>query len=276
LLTPLLLMIGCLLTALALLAGWAQWQLLDNDAWAGTSAKLLDREEIRDRVAVYLVDELERSSPASIPAGGRNLLVERVSDELDSSRSKRVWRAANREAHRELVRLIEDDSASSSDVVTLDLRPLIRTLSRTLEIPVPPLGQDTAQMHVVAGDQVRAAREGVDQLQRVAAVLLIAAPLVLFLAVAAATGWRRRAAAGAGIAVALAGGIVLLARALVGAQVVEALTANEADRDAVGAAWSAGTSGLAWAAGAAIVVGLVVAVAANVAGRASADRGRFL
>jgi len=60
LLTPLLLVISCLLTALALLAGWAQWQLLDNDAWAGTSAKLLDREEIRDRVAVYLVDELRR------------------------------------------------------------------------------------------------------------------------------------------------------------------------------------------------------------------------
>ena len=279
-LTPLLLMIGCLLTALALLAGWAQWQLLDNDAWAGTSAKLLDREEIRDRVAVYLVDELRRADGGAVPAALSGALEDRVADELDSSRSKRVWRAANREAHRELVRLIEDDDATQGDVVTLDLRSLIRTVARELRIPLPPVPAGTARLEVVAGNEVRGAREAADQLQRTAAILLIAAPLVLLLAVLAATGWRRRALAGAGIAVAVAGGIVLLARALVGAHVVEVLTPNEADRDAVGAAWSVGTSGLAWMAGAAVVVGLVVALLANVAARAATDgppaRGRFL
>ena len=257
-----------------MLAGWAQWQLLSGDAWAGTSEKLLEREEIRDRIAVYLVDELQRSSPASVPSGFSGELEGRVADRLASDRSKRIWRAANTEAHRELVRLIEDDGTTRGDLVDLDLRPLIRSVARALNIPLPEIPPGTAQLEVVAGNEVRGAREAVDQLQRTAAVLLIAAPLVLALAVLAATGWRRRALAGAGIAVAVAGGIVLLARALVGAHVVEVLTPSSADRDAVGAAWSVGTSGLAWMAGAAIVVGLAVALGANVAARAASDGAR--
>ena len=231
-------------------------------------------------MAVYLVDELQRADSGAVPSSLSGPLEDRVADELDSRRSKRVWRAANTEAHRELVRLIEDDGASSRDVVTLDLRPLIRAVARALEIPLPAVPAETAQLEVVAGDQVRGARRAADRLQQTAAVLIVLAPLTLLLAVLAATGWRRRALAGAGIAVAVAGAIVLLARALVGAHVVEVLTRGSADRDAVGAAWSVGTSGLAWMAGAAIVVGLVVALAGNVAARAASDdarqRARFL
>jgi hypothetical protein len=118
---------------------------------------------------------------------------------------------------------------------------------------------------------VRGARDAADQLQATAAILLIAAPLILLLAVLAATGWRARAIAGAGVAVAAAGAMVLLTRALVGAHVVDVLTPSGADRDAVAAAWSVGTSKLAWLAGAAIVVGLVAALVASVAARAGED-----
>ena len=257
-LTPLLLVIGTVLTALALLAGWAQWQLLDDGAWAGTSERMLDREELREGLANFLVDEV-RAAGGTLPPKTED----RVADELESERSKRVWRVTTTEAHRELVRLIEDESATEGDVVTLDLRPLLRSVARELSIPLNDLPVGSAQIEVVAGDEVRGGREAANRLQQVAVVLLITAPLVLLLAVAAATGWHRRALAGAGIAVAAAGGIVLLARALVGAHVVRVLTPNEADRDAVAAAWSVGTSTLAWTAGAAIVVGLIVAAAAR-------------
>lgn len=270
--TPLLLVIGSVLTALALLAGWAQWQLLDSGAWAGTSERMLERDEIRDRLAKYLVTEVRAATGGVIPPELGSRLESRVAGELGSSRSKRVWRVTTSEAHRELVRVIEDDEATSGDVVTLDLRPLMRAVARELGLPLTGLPTSSGQIEVVAGNQVRGAREGADQLQRTAGVLLIAAPLVLLLAVLAATGWRLRALAGAGVAIAVSGGLVLLARALVGAHIVEVLTPNSADRDAVGAAWSAGTSVLAWSAGAAIVVGLVVAVAA----RAAAPRERYL
>jgi hypothetical protein len=262
-------------TALALLAGWAQWQLLDNGAWAGTSEKLLERDEIRERLADFLVDEVRGTSGGAIRQEPGEALDDRVADELESDRSKRVWRVVTSEAHLELVRLIEDDKAARGDEVVLDLRPLIRSVARELNIPLGGLSANTAQIEIVAGDEVRGARNAADQLQRTAAVLLIAAPLILLLAVLAATGWRLRALAGAGVAVVAAGGLVLVARALVGAHIVEVLTANSADRDAVGAAWSVGTSLLAWMSGAAIVVGLAVAVGANVAA-GSRERSGYL
>ena len=277
LLTPLLLVIGSVVTALAILAGWAQWQLLDSGAWRDTSDELLQREEIRERVAEYLVGEVSKASGGRLPAQQANRLERAVARELGSARSERVWGAATTEAHRELVRLIEDDGAGSGDVVVLDLRPLIRAVAQEIAVPlgaaVPP---GIGRVEVVAGNQVRGAREGVDQLQRTATVLLVVAPLILLLAVLLARGWRPQALAGAGVAVAVAGAIVLVARALVGAHVVEVLTSSSADQDAAAAAWSVGTGQLAWLAGAAIVGGLVVAVAASIAARAGPSRPAHL
>ena len=267
LLTPLLLIVGSAVTALALLAGWAQWQLLDTDAWRGTSGRLLEREEVRDRVAEYVVGEVRAVAGGSLPPAAGRGLERSVSRTLETARAERAWRAANTAAHRELVRLIEDDESTRGEVVVLDLGPLIRSVSRELGIPPAAVPQNVGEVTIVAGDQVRGAREGADQLRRTAAALIFVAPLILLLAVVLARGWRARALAGAGVAVAAAGAAVLVARALVGAHVVDVLTPTRADRDAAAAAWSVGTSQLAWLAGAAIVGGLVLAAVASVAAR---------
>lgn len=276
LLAPLLLTIGSVVTALAILAGWAQWQLLDSGAWRSTSGDLLEREEIRERVADYLVREVRVASGSSGTPEVEGRLEIAVARELGSARSKRAWRAATTEAHRELVRLIEDDRATRGDIVVLDLRSLTRSVAREIAVPLGPEPPGVGQVTIVAGDQVRGAREGADALQRTAALLLIAAPLILLLGMLAARGWRARAVAGAGVAVAAAGAFVLLARALVGAHVVEVLTSARTDRDAAAAAWSAGTSQLAWIATAAIVGGLLLAIAATVAARAAGPRTEYL
>lgn len=272
LLTPLLLVLGSLLTALALIAGWAQWQLLDTRAWNDTSERLLDRAEIRDRVAVFVVDEVRRASGGSLPPELGTGLVRRVAAELDSSRARRAWRAANTEAHRELVQVIEGGAASTGDVVTLDLDRLIRAVAIELRVPLTVVPQDVGRVTIISGDQVRVVRDATGELERTAAVLLIAAPLILLLAVLAAIGWRMRALARAGIAVAAAGALVLIARALVGAQVADVLTPTRPDREAAEAVWSVGTSLLAYMAIGAIVGGLVVAVVAGLAARPRALR----
>jgi hypothetical protein len=270
LLTPLLLVIGSVVTALAILAGWAQWQLMDTAAFRDTSGKMLERKEIRDRVAEYVVTEVRSASGGALPPALGNRLERAVARRLATSRSERVWRTTTTEAHRELVRMIEDDRASRGDVVVLDLRPLIRSVARELGIPLPIVPASVGQVEIVAGDEVRGVRNAADELHRTATVLLIAAPLILLLAVAAASGWRTQALAGAGVSVAAAGALVLITRALVGAHVVDVLSPRAADRDAAAAAWAVGTSQLAWIAGAAIVVGLIVAVLAGIAGRAGA------
>ena len=258
---------GSVLTALALLAGWAQWQLTDTRQWGDTSEKLIERQEVRDRVAEYVVDELRRASGGAVPSVLGSALENRIAGELESARAKRVWRAATTESHRELVRLIEDSSSSEDDVVVLDLRRLIQAVARELGVPVGVVPAGVGRVTIVAGDQVRGARDNAGRLERAAGVLLIAAPLTLLLAVAVASGWRMRALAGVGVAIALAGVLVLITRALVGANVVAELTASAADEEAGDAAWAAGTSLLATMAGVAIAAGLALALLAGVVGR---------
>jgi hypothetical protein len=74
------------------------------------------------------------------------------------------------------------------------------------------------------------------------------------------------------VAVAVAGVLVLVTRALVGANVVGDLTDSAADRDAAEAAWSAGTSLLATMAGVSIAGGLALALLAGVVGRPARPR----
>jgi hypothetical protein len=275
LLTPLLLVLGSLLTALALLAGWAQWQLLDTRAWNDTSERLLDREEVRDRVASFVVDEVRIASGGTLPPELGAGLERRVAAQLDSARAKRAWRAANTEAHRELVRVIEGDSESTGDVVTLDLDRVVRAVAIELRIPLAIVPQNIGQVTIISGNQVRGVRDAAGGLERTATFLLIAAPLMLALAVLAAAGWRMRALSGVGVAVAAAGAMVLLARALTGAYVVDALTPTRPDREAAEAVWSVGTSLLATMAWAAIIGGLLLALVAGLAAR-SRPRPQYL
>lgn len=267
LLTPVLLAVGAALTALALLAGWAQWQLVDSQAWGDTSQRLLERSEVRDRVSQYVVAEVRKSSGGALTPELGDRLDREVSRQLATPRSERVWRRVTADAHRQLVDLIHNDATGRGDVVVLDLRPLIRSAARDLAVPLPAVPAGVGRVTIVAGDQVRGAREAADRLERTATVLLIAAPLVLLLAIGLARGWRVRALAGAGISIAVGGGLVLVARGLVGAHVVDVLTPSGAGRDAVAAAWSVGTSSLSSLAVGAIVAGLVIAAGASIAAR---------
>ena len=263
---PLLLVVGAALMALALLAGWAQWQLLDADAWDGTSERLLERDEVRDLVAGYVVGEVRGAAGGALPPGVGDGLESRVAGALDEPRPERAWRAATAEAHAELVEVIEDDSGGGGDTVTLDLRRLIGVVAVETGLPFAVVPDGIGEVTIVAGRQARGTREAAGQLDRTATALLIAAPLVLLLAVFAATGWRLRALAAAGIAIAAAGAIVLITRAVVGAHVVDVLTPARSDRDAVGAVWSTGTTTLAYTGAGAIIVGLLIALAAGLAG----------
>ena len=273
LLAPVLLVVGSALTALALLAGWAQWQLTDTRQWGDTSEKLIEREEVRARVAEFVVDEVRAASGGNVPALLGSALEGRIEGELESARAKRVWRAATTESHHELVRLVEDSGSTDGEQVTLDLSRLIAAVAREIGVPLAVVPEGVGRVTIIAGDEVRGARENAGRLERAAAVLLVAAPLVLLMAVAVASGWRRRALAGVGVAVAVAGVLVLVTRALVGADIVSDLAPSATDRDAAEAAWSAGTSLLATMAILAIAAGAALALLAGVVGR---PRERYL
>jgi hypothetical protein len=53
-----LIVVASLLIFLGIFAVWANRQLLNTDNWTDTSTELLENEDIRDQVAIFLVDRL--------------------------------------------------------------------------------------------------------------------------------------------------------------------------------------------------------------------------
>ena len=50
--------LGSVLAFLSVFAIWVERQALDTDDWVSTSGRLLENEEIRTKLADYLVDQL--------------------------------------------------------------------------------------------------------------------------------------------------------------------------------------------------------------------------
>src|SRR5215218_3515782 len=50
--------LASVLALLAIFALWANRQLLDTDNWTETSSELLENDEIRGQLAIFLIDEL--------------------------------------------------------------------------------------------------------------------------------------------------------------------------------------------------------------------------
>ena len=255
----LLLVVASALTAVALLAMWARNELVDSSKFADTSTDLIKDQAIRDEVSRYLVARGRIAGELS--AGERRTLRRQVSTALDSPRAERLWGVAAENAHEQLVALIEDDHA---DAAVLDLRPIMRAIASELNLPDPgpTLSPGAGQVTILAGTQLRAARQVADSLQRTATALLIATLLVIGIAIALASGWRRGAVAGAAIAVAVGAAVVLIARSLVGDHVVNVLVPDGSTRGAAHNAWSIGTSGLESYAVIALVVAAIALAAA--------------
>src|SRR5512134_1655512 len=112
-----LILVASLLAFLAIFALWANRQLLDTDNWTDTSTQLLEDDEIREQVAIFLVDQLyanvdidgelrralpPRAAPLAGPAaGGLREVAQRGADALlERPRAQRLWEEANRRAHQ--------------------------------------------------------------------------------------------------------------------------------------------------------------------------------
>ncbi|HYI98620.1 MAG TPA: SHOCT domain-containing protein [Thermoleophilaceae bacterium] len=281
--------IASLLAVLAILALWANRQLLDTDNWTDTSSELLEDDAIRNQTAVFLVDQLyanvdvedrleqalpPRVQPLAGPAAGalRDLAVRGTDALLTRPRAQAVWEQANRRAHARLLNVVEGGGpvvSTEGGDVTLDLKALLgQTADRVgvggrAEARIP---EDAAQITVMRSDSLGLAQDAVRVL-RASAIVLVALMLGLFaLAVYLASGWRREALRAAGFGLLLAGIAALVARSLAGDAVVDALASTAAVEPAADAAWSISTSLMVEAASAAIVYGVVLIGAAWLAG----------
>jgi hypothetical protein len=285
----LLVALGALFAVLALLAGYIRWQGLDTETVRGSAGDLIADEDIRNEIAATLVDSLftnvdvaaqlaERLPPdqqglAGLVAAGIRELSDRAAVRLlERPRPQELWVNTVALSHSQLLNVLEDDvqGVSTEDgAVFLDLRPLVIELGSR----VPAVGriaaqlpEDAARIKVLEADQLETAQDLTRLLKALGNWLWVVPILLWALALGIAAGRRRVILRSIAIGSIIAGLLVLVLRRLAGQYLVDELVVSTTAQTAAGDAWDILTSLLSDGGWTLIGLGVIVLVAAWLAG----------
>ena len=293
-----LLVVAAVLVFASINALWINRQLLDTDNWTEESSELLERDSIRTAVADFLTEEAyatldvegrlsavlpPRAQPLAAPAAGalRNAFNRGVEDLLRQPKVQTIWEDANRTAHRDLLRILEEDDDDSAALkgrrgeVVLDLGIVLSAAAEALGVgqriaaKLPP---DTAEITILRSDQIEFAQDAFQAFKGLT-ILLLVLTLACFAAAIAVSPRRREALRGVGFTLIVAGVAGLIEREIAGDQVVGALSSTATVEPAIADVWEISTSHLIEAAEATVAYGLVIVLAAWLAGRTRAAVG---
>jgi hypothetical protein len=283
------LVLATLLAILAIFAIWANRQLLNPTNWANTSTELLQKATIRSAVSGYLVDQLYANinvsnqiksglpgelQPLAGPISGalHGVAEQGAERALEIPQVQSVWRRANRAADQTLVTIVNGGGSRvkiQGGTVSLNLRQIVADLSERLGLPSGLAGKlpaSVANVKVITSKQLGLVRNLAKGLHALALLLTIVTVALYALALYLARGQRRRVLMWIGFSLILAGVIVLIARKIAQGQIVPAITTDASIEPAANDAYSVATSLLVQVAGAAIIIGIPVILAAWFAG----------
>lgn len=228
-------------------------------------------------------------------AGLRELADRSAPQLLARPRVQDAWRLANQTAHAQLIRILNGGGSTVSTAngeVVLDLHSLVDQLARTLGIEEQvaaaraKLGPGTraairgaaqqrlgvtlppaaGRIVLMRAEQLKTAQNVAKAIRALSIVFTVISLCLFALAVWLARGWRRVALRSTGWCFFGLGVFVLLIRRVIGHSIVNALAQSESVRPAANDAWSIGTSLLRAIALAFVIYGLVIVVAAWLAG----------
>lgn len=276
-----------MVTFLAIFSIWVNRQALNTDNWVDTSTDLLQDEEVQARLSNYLADQLfadvdvqaelegtlpPRLAPLAGPAtGALHQLAPQVAQRaLDTPQFESLWSQANRSAHESLLKILNDEGSAISTgggEVTLDLSALLSQIGGQLgggiASKVPP---DAGKLTILKSDELSLAQDVTSLIRRLPIVLTLLALLLYGLAVYLAGPRRREALRSVGFGFLIAGVLALVLRQFAGNMVTDALADGDSVRPAVDAVWTIGTALLRTVAVSAITFGILVVIAAWLAG----------
>ena len=138
-----------------------------------------------------------RLQPLAGPAAGgiRELAGRAAEKAVESPKVQQLWADANRAAHEQLIVVIEGgDGALSTEggVVTLDLAQLVEQIGARVGIDVAgKLPESIGEVEVIKSDELAAAQDAADLLEKLAYGLILAALAVYAIAIWLARGRRR-------------------------------------------------------------------------------------
>jgi putative oligomerization/nucleic acid binding protein len=297
-LVPVLVVLGAVCLLVSTVSVWIRDIALDPDVWADQSGQLLESEDVRDALAVFIVDQAyssadvearleeslpERLKPLAGPASSqlRGVAYQTASEALARPRVQELWRSTNRAVNAQLVALLEGDTERlqlSGDAVVLDLDQIVANVAGRIgagDEATETVQERVEPIVILRSDQLSLAQDAVKALKA-----LSFWPLILTLAfwagaVYLARGRRREAVRMIAVSLILLGVVLLVVRRLGGAAVVDSLVQAESLKAAVADVWAVLTSLLAESAAAGILVGAIALVGTWLAGptrRATAIR----
>ena len=296
-----LVVLGALCIFISTISVWVRDIALDPDEWASTSSQLLQSEDVRNVLSVYIVDQAYASSDAQarleealpeqlkplagpISAQLRGVSYEAVNRALARPRVQELWRSANRAVNKQLVDLLEGNKQNleiSGNAVVLNLDQLVADVTGQLgvgENAASALQGRVQPIVILESNQLSTAQKIVKWLKALSFWPLIIGVGLWAGAVYIAEGRRRRVLRNIALSLVLMGLLLLAIRRIVGNAVIDNLVQTESVRGAAKDVWTILTSLLAQSAWAGIFVGLIAVVAIWFSGsgvRATAGRRWF-
>src|SRR5262245_9523447 len=254
-----LLVIGTLLWTALGLGIWANRQALDTDNWVDTSSKLLENDDIRNAIGLFIVDRLYNSDevaaqietvlpprlePLAKPAanGLKEVAKRNAGRILGTDAALTAWEKANRTAHETLLRLIKSDAANSD--LSLDLGTLFTQIATSTGLPasaVDKLPSSVTELQIASGDNLRKGRKAVDLFKTVVWVLLVLS-VGCFAGAIALSRDRRKTVIRVGGCLMFAGVAIVALRTVAGSVVVDALAQAPNAHSVADEVWSISTS----------------------------------
>jgi hypothetical protein len=278
-----LLIVGTLFWIAFGLGVWVNRQALDTENWVDTSGALLEDEEIREALGLFIVDQLFTSSDVqqrleeALPpqldrlagpaaAGLKEVAGRNAPRVLGSQAALTAWEKANETAHSTLLKLVDGKLANGG--VTLNLEELFREVAANAGLPADAadrLPPEVSTLVVVKSDELENVKELLDLFKTVVWALLILA-IACFAGAVALSRDRRRGAMAVGGAMMFAGLALLAVRSLAGQALVESLADVPNAHAAADDVWSIATSLLVDAAQGSLLFGLFLVTGAWLAG----------
>lgn len=288
-LVPVLVVLGAVCLLVSTVSVWIRDIALDPDSWADHSGQLLESENVRDALAVYIVDQAyssgdvevrlaealpPRLEPLAGPASSqlRGLAYERASRALARPRVQELWRTTNRAVNAQLLALIEGETERvqlSGDAVVLDLDQIVENVAG--RIGVGEGATETVQERVepvviMRSDQLSIAQTAVEALKALSFWPFILALALWSGAVYLARDRRRETVRMVAASLILLGILLLVIRRIGGTAIVDGLVQAESLKAAAADVWTIFTSLLAESAAAGILVGAITLVGTWLAG----------
>ena len=284
-----LLILATIVGIVSVLALWAKRQALETSTWVERALSSSKIRPSRTRLPTSWSTPSTRTStfrvrsrahchrrppfsPGPISGGLRQVATRATQQALEQEKVQGLWEDANRVAHERLLLLLDDEGkflSTTDGEVTLDLTLLVSDVAAGIGIGgdvASKLPEGAAHIEILKSDELGAAQNAVELLRTLAWVLTALALLLYAAAIWSARGWRREMLRAVGFSFIAIGAIDLIARNAGGDAVVGALSESSTADTAVLHAWEIGTSLLKETAESLIVYGVVMVIAAWLAG----------